>query len=85
MDYSGISAPTGCERCNQTGYKGRIAIADIMIFNDELKVAITNNQLLSDDTKTQGDQKGISNLRKDGFKKVLTGITSMEELQRVTG
>ena len=85
IDYSGISAPIGCDYCNKTGFKGRIAIADITIFDDELKVAITNNQLLNDQNRAQGDQKGINNLRKDGFRKVLAGITSMDELQRVIG
>jgi general secretion pathway protein E len=85
VDYSGISAPAGCEFCNQSGYKGRIAIADIMIFDDEIKTAITSNQLFTDQSKDKGDEKGITNLRKDGFKKVLEGTTSMEELKRVTG
>jgi type II secretory ATPase GspE/PulE/Tfp pilus assembly ATPase PilB-like protein len=38
-----------------------------------------------EEMKTEGDKRGISNLRKEGLRKVLSGITSLEELQRVIG
>jgi type II secretory ATPase GspE/PulE/Tfp pilus assembly ATPase PilB-like protein len=85
IDCSNIYTAGGCDLCNSTGYKGRTAISDIIVIDTKLKESIANNKLPIEEMKTEGNKRGISNLRKEGLRKVLSGITSLEELQRVIG
>ncbi len=85
INYSTIFQAEGCEKCHGTGYYGRIAIFDILIFDDKLKNAIANSQTLALEMRKNGDKKGKSNLQKQGLKMVVSGITSFEELKRVVG
>jgi len=75
----------GCERCHETGYYGRTAIFDILVLDNKLKASIANNELSIVQLRTEGDKRGKSNLQKQGLKKVVSGITSLEELKRVVG
>ncbi len=85
INYRNIFQATGCDQCRGTGYHGRIAIFDILVLNDQLKSDIANNKLSVTQLKKEGDKKGKSNLRKQGLKVVISGITSLEELKRVIG
>ncbi len=85
INYSNIFTATGCSYCNGTGYYGRTAIFDILVFDNKLKADIMNNQLFLEDLKREGDRKGKSNLQKEGLRKVVSGFTSLEELKRVVG
>jgi type II secretory ATPase GspE/PulE/Tfp pilus assembly ATPase PilB-like protein len=62
-----------------------MAICDIWLFDDKLKAAIVHDESLMTEMRTDGDKKGRSTLQKQGLKKVVTGITSLEELKRVVG
>jgi type II secretory ATPase GspE/PulE/Tfp pilus assembly ATPase PilB-like protein len=77
--------PQGCRNCRDTGYYGRVGIYDLLILDKQLKTNIAEGELTVAGLKNQGEQKGKSNLRKQGLKLVVTGITSMEELNRVVG
>jgi general secretion pathway protein E len=85
IDGSHIFAAGGCRHCDKTGYHGRTAICDLMVVDDALKAEIAKRQSLIASLRTEGSQKGISGLRKAGLKKVVAGITSLEELKRVVG
>ena len=85
INYANIFQANGCEQCNGTGYYGRTAICDILVLNDALKNGIVNNEMLLAQLKKEGDQKGKSNLQKQGVKKIVSGITGLEELKRVVG
>ncbi len=85
LDYTHIYKAVGCEYCSNTGYRGRTAIFDMLVFDHKLKDALSNNRLPLTEMRNQGDQRGKSNLRKEGLRKVFSGITSMEELDRVLG
>jgi general secretion pathway protein E len=85
INYRNIFQAKGCDQCHGTGYRGRIAIFDILNLDDELKSNIANNKLSVTTLKKEGDKKGKSNLRKQGLKIVVSGITSLEELKRVVG
>lgn len=85
INYKNIFQAKGCDKCHGTGYRGRIAIFDILVLGDELKADIANNRLSVTQLKKEGDKKGRSNLRKQGLKAVVSGITSLEELKRVIG
>ncbi|MFA5073837.1 MAG: ATPase, T2SS/T4P/T4SS family, partial [Nitrospirota bacterium] len=73
----------GCEACFRTGYLGRTAIYELLIIDDEVRQLIMKN---SDATmiKALAMSKGMSTLRQDGADKILHGITSVEEVVRVT-
>ena len=85
IDYSGIYEAGQCRRCDRTGYFGRTAICDIMTVDEELKAQIANGDSFPAQMRTEGSRQGRSNLRKQGLKKVVTGVTSLEELKRVVG
>jgi type II secretory ATPase GspE/PulE/Tfp pilus assembly ATPase PilB-like protein len=85
INYRNIFQANGCKKCSETGYRGRAAIFDIMVFDNQLKASIANNELLITQLKEDGDKKGKSNMQKQGLKKVVSGITSLEELKRVVG
>lgn len=77
-----IYKPVGCPQCNNTGYKGRIAIYEILEINDELKELIslkaTAGQLYE-----AARQTGMSTLHSSCTRLVLTGVTSLEEMLNV--
>jgi type II secretory ATPase GspE/PulE/Tfp pilus assembly ATPase PilB-like protein len=73
----------GCVYCKNTGYLGRTGIHEILIFDDELRSFIIEGISYLDMIK-KVRQKGFLSLREDGVKKVLRGITTVEEVIRVT-
>jgi general secretion pathway protein E len=85
IDYTNMFDANGCQRCYGTGYLGRIAVLDIMSITDEMKADIADNKAIINELKNKGNKKSRTNLRKEGLKKVSSGITSLEELKRVIG
>jgi general secretion pathway protein E len=73
----------GCAACMNTGYRGRTAIFEILILDDPLKRLILKT---SDSNQIQDEamRRGMTNLLQDGAKKVLAGVTTIEEVFRVT-
>jgi len=72
----------GCPDCNFTGFKGRIAIFEIMILNDTIRGMVVR-QRPSNELKQQAIQGGMVTLRRDGWSRVLDGMTTIEEVMRV--
>jgi type II secretory ATPase GspE/PulE/Tfp pilus assembly ATPase PilB-like protein len=73
----------GCERCFGTGYAGRIGIFELMELNDEIRKLIMANADAVEITKA-ARRNGMRSLREDGWMKVRQGITTAEEVLRVT-
>jgi general secretion pathway protein E len=73
----------GCPNCFHTGYKGRIGIFEIMVLDSDLATLILKTYD-SNRIKTEALNKGTVSLRHDGIEKVLMGITTIEEVLRVT-
>ncbi|HKN19272.1 MAG TPA: type IV-A pilus assembly ATPase PilB [Dissulfurispiraceae bacterium] len=73
----------GCSECNNTGYKGRIALYEIMKVRDEMKELILQGASASD-IKKEAIRLGMVTLRRSGIQKVLDGTTSIDEILRVT-
>ncbi len=73
----------GCQACMHTGYRGRTAIFEIMVMNEELKRLILKT---SDSNRIHEEaiKYGMTTLMQDGARKVLEGTTTMEEVLRVT-
>lgn len=72
----------GCEVCRQTGYKGRVGIYEFMPVSLELKTQISANGTLND-LKAQAKKEGVEPLRIAGARKVIEGVTTLEEVLRV--
>lgn len=75
--------PKGCDNCFHTGYKGRVAIMEIMVMDQYIKSLILKTSD-SNVIKTHAIKRGMKSLRIDGLKKLVEGITSIEEVLRVT-
>jgi len=74
--------PGGCEKCNGSGYKGRAGIYQVMPISDMMKRLIMEGKNAVD-LADQARKEGISDLRDSGLKKVKSGVTSLEEVNRV--
>jgi type IV pilus assembly protein PilB len=70
---------TGCEVCNKTGYKGRVALYEVMPIKDEIKELILQGASVFD-IKRQAITGGMKTLRRSGLLKVKSGMTSLEEV-----
>ncbi len=79
-----IYHPKGCEMCGFSGYKGRIAIFELLVVTDEIRELVLQNKSVVSIRKMGLDQ-GMTLLREDGWSKVVSGVTSIEEVLRVTG
>lgn len=79
---SHIYEANGCDKCNKTGYKGRIGIYEGIKLNTEISAVIDSNPSELEIEKSAANQ-GILTLKQDGIIKVLNGITSIDELERV--
>jgi type II secretory ATPase GspE/PulE/Tfp pilus assembly ATPase PilB-like protein len=73
----------GCEKCANTGYRGRIAIFEVFEYDDELKEAFLKLKSLEAFRKYLKQHRDFRTLREDGFIKVLKGITTISEILRV--
>lgn len=72
----------GCEACNFTGFKGRIGVFEAFLVDDEIERLIDKNPPQADIARAARKQ-GMLTMRQDGILKILKGITSFEELNRV--
>ena len=75
--------PVGCERCNGSGYKGRVGIYQVMPITDEIQRIILNNGNAMQIAE-QAKREGVRDLRRSGLLKVMQGMTSIEEILGVT-
>ena len=74
---------TGCNNCRGTGYRGRFAISELLVTNDDIR-----NQIQQQSNATQilnaAVASGMRTMRDDGLEKVLAGQTTFDEVARVT-
>ncbi len=73
----------GCPRCNDTGYSGRSAISEVIDVNEQLRVLIAK-RASDQELRSETEKQGYLSIEQDGLIKVLQGITTMEEVMRVT-
>ncbi len=79
-----VREPVGCDKCGKTGYKGRTAIHEIMKNNDEIKAYIQGGKIDELELRRLAVKNGMKTMFQDGLEKVLLGITTLEEIERVT-
>jgi type IV pilus assembly protein PilB len=73
----------GCNTCNNTGYKGRVALYEVMPFTDPLKELVLQGASAAE-IKTEMIKGGVQSLRMAGIQKILEGVTTPEEVLRTT-
>ncbi len=73
----------GCKTCNGSGYKGRVALYEVMRFNEQLKEMVLQGASTAE-LKAAAIKNGMATLRASGIEKVLQGVTTTEEVGRVT-
>jgi type IV pilus assembly protein PilB len=75
--------PYGCSECNNTGYKGRVGLFEVMENTDEIKdLILTKAQ--SREIRAKSIEQGMITLRRSGLRKIKQGVTSIEEVLRET-
>lgn len=79
---STIYTPMGCAECNQTGYVGRTGIYEVIVIDDALQTMIHDGS--SEQELERSARKNTPGIREDGIVKILQGVTSIEEVMRVT-
>jgi type IV pilus assembly protein PilB len=73
----------GCEKCNNTGYKGRVGLYEVMEVTDELReLVLVGASAL--ELRRKAIEEGMITLRQSGLRKVKDGLTSIEEVARET-
>ncbi len=77
-----IYKPKGCKRCNQNGYRGRMAIVELLRIDSDMDALISRRAHL-DELKSIALEKGFVTLAEDGVRRILEGYTSVAEVMRV--
>ena len=80
---TGSALSAGCAQCGHTGYSGRTGVFELLVTDDAVKAQI-HNRASEADIRTAALQAGMTLMREDGERLVAAGITSREELVRVT-
>ncbi|MFA5622991.1 MAG: GspE/PulE family protein [Candidatus Dojkabacteria bacterium] len=73
----------GCDRCGGSGYSGRIGIFEVLDVNEKISRMVMEN-VTAQDIETEAKKNGMITMTQDGYLKVLEGITSIEEVLRVS-
>lgn len=72
----------GCKTCTGTGYVGRVGVFEVLEVSDEIR-SLINKKASSDEIKKQAREEGMQTMMEDGIKKVVNGVTSIEEVMKV--
>jgi general secretion pathway protein E/type IV pilus assembly protein PilB len=78
-----VPQPVGCRECRNTGYRGRIGIFEVIVMNEALRDMAVQHATVAQ-IRRAAQKFGMRTLRQDGWRKALLGITTVEEVQRLT-
>ena len=81
--YVQINRGAGCENCGNTGYRGRLGIYELLVVSDNIRHVIGNGDDASV-IRNQAVKENMRTLREDALSKFVKGITTPEEIMRVT-
>ncbi len=76
--------PHGCDECGGTGYAGRVAIIEILLMSDEIRELVLRRSDVGEIARVAESQQGMVTMRDDGLQKAVAGLTTIEEVLRVT-
>ena len=72
----------GCDECNDTGYKGRVGLHELLVASDTLKRMIAKRASV-DEIRTQAVKEGMTTLLQDGIRKVVAGLLDLQAVKAV--
>jgi type II secretory ATPase GspE/PulE/Tfp pilus assembly ATPase PilB-like protein len=78
-----IPRAVGCKECRGRGYKGRIGIFEVLLMTDEIR-SMALKQASTNEIRRLAVQLGMRGLREDGWRKVTAGLTTVDEVIRLT-
>lgn len=81
-DKISVAKANGCEKCTNTGYRGRVGIYEVLENSPTIQELIAR-RATSDEIEAEARKEGMTTVAEDGAKKVLAGLTTIEELSRV--
>ncbi|MBN1787310.1 MAG: type II/IV secretion system protein [Sedimentisphaerales bacterium] len=84
VNINKIMQSTGCGYCGDTGYKGKTGVFDIMIHGDDVKAKILSSNFSVSKFENTGNEQHKINLKKQAIRLALNGVTSLEEIKRMT-
>lgn len=73
----------GCSKCGDKGFRGRKGVFEIFVVNSEIEEMIYHNVSIVD-LRKKSREMGMRSMREDGFRKVLAGVTTLDEVLMVT-
>ena len=78
-----IWGPKGCPKCNNSGYRGRVALYEVMEMSATIREMILQGAS-TDELRAKAEEEEMLTLRRSGLQKVRSGLTSLEEVLKVT-
>jgi type IV pilus assembly protein PilB len=83
VDFGGKTyIPAGCPRCDNTGYKGRIGIYELLVLDEQMRAAVRSG-MRDEEIRNMARSGGMRLMQEDGLEKVKLGLTTLEEVLRV--
>ncbi|KQY89064.1 MULTISPECIES: type II secretion system ATPase GspE [Roseateles] len=83
QDDHGRWHPVGCDACGHTGYKGRTGVYELMVADDTVR-SLIHNRAAESQLQAAAEANGLRSMREDGDRLIQSGVTSLEEVLRVT-
>jgi len=77
-----LQRPKGCGRCGNSGFRGRVALYEVMPVTREIRALMESS---TDEINHVAVQSGMTTLHQDGIRLCLEGVSSLDEIRRVTG
>jgi hypothetical protein len=77
-----LYSPVGCDACDHSGYRGRVGIYEVLVFDDAIREAVRAEEK-GDQLRVLAQAMGMKLMQEDALDKVLRGITSIDEVARV--
>ena len=77
-----LNRPVGCRNCNSKGYRGRMALHELLMGTDEIKLLVQNRAKV-DMIRTQAVKDGMTTLRQDGIEKIFAGPLDLQQVRKV--
>ena len=77
-----MQVPGKCAACDHTGYKGRVSVAEVLVFDEEVRMMIRSDAR-PDQIRALVRAKGMRTMREDALEKVREGLTTLDEILRV--
>ncbi|MCK5514592.1 MAG: Flp pilus assembly complex ATPase component TadA, partial [Deltaproteobacteria bacterium] len=74
----------GCDNCSGTGFKGRVAVYEILSFDDDIRKIVASDNFSEITLREVASEKGMLTLRQEALRKVLEGVTTIEEVLHKT-